>query len=214
MYKKNRLINNIDMVNPLFTILLLLLLIFVLQLTINAKLSFNIKKNCGKLELKFLNIKVLDFTLRFHLDYLQLTNKKGKNFYMPLEFNEQTIEEYNNFQTILFKKTYFKSLSVFLNFGFKDDAFLTSMICGYFDIITKSLYSFLRTKKNEVEFVSKIYPNYKKNVIKFAVKAKLSMSIYDLIWSYLEAKLTSKIKLKRSKKNARQQNRKLNGASH
>lgn len=200
------------MLSPWFAIILICLLFAVLQLTIKAKVFYNILKNSGKLQLKFLNITIVDYKISFNINYIKLTNKKGKNKYLPLEFNKQTIAEYNNFQEILFKKTYFKNLSVYLNFGYTDNAFYTSMICGYFDVFTKSMYSFLRTKKNEVEFVSKIYPNYKKNVIKFSVKAKLSISIYDLLWSYLEAKLTSKIK--RSKINAKQQNRKFNGASN
>lgn len=214
MYKKIWFINNSFMVSPFFAIILILVLLLVLQLTIKAKFFFNVLQNRGKLQLKFINIPIIDYQISFHMDYLKLTNKKGKNKYLPIEFNEQTLAEYNNFQEILFKKTYFKNASVYLNFGYKDSAFSTAMVCGYFDVITKGLYSVLRTKKNEVEFISKIYPNYKKNVIKIGIKAKLSMSIYDLIWSYLESKVTSKKNTKRSNKNARQQNRKSHGASN
>lgn len=202
------------MLNLVLIFVLLFILTSVLQLTLKAKLFFNVSKNTGSLQIKFLNITFINYVVSFHVGYIKLTNKKGKNTYMPLEFNQQTIEEYNNFQEILFKKTYFKKVNVYLNFGSEESAFLTSMVCGYFDVFTKSLYCFLKTKKNEVEFVSKIYPNYKKSVIKIGVKAKLSISVYDLLWSYLESKLTSKLKLKRSHKNARQQNRKLDGAGN
>lgn len=214
MYNFLGFINNKNMISPLFSLLLVIILLFVLQLTLKSKLFFNVNKNSGKIQIKFLNFTIIDYTLSFHMDYIKLTNKKGKNTYLPLEFNQQTIEEYNNFQEILFKKTYFKNVSFYLNFGKKDNAFLTSITCGIFDVITKIFYSILKTGKNEVEFNSKIYPNFKSNVIKIGVKAKLSLSIYDLIWSYFESKLTSKIIKKRSKQNARQQNRKLNGAGN
>ena len=202
------------MMNSFFVAILLIILLCVLQLTVKGKLYFNVYKNNGKLQMKFLNITIINYTISFHTDYIKLTNKKGKNSYLPLEFNQQTIEEYNNFQEILFKKTYFKNVSFYLNFGKKDSAFLTSMICGHFDLITKIFYCIFKTGKNEVEFNSKIYPNFKTNVIKIGVKAKLSLSIYDLLWSYFEAKLSSKIIKKRGNENARQQNRKLNGASN
>ena len=214
MYILVKVNNNNFMLNLLFALILIILLVIVIQLTLKLKLYFNIKQNTGKLQLKFLSFTVIDYSLSFHFDYIKLTNRKGKNSYLPIEFNEQAIQEYNDFQQILFKKTYFKNLTLYLNFGIKNNAFITSMVCGYFDIITKIFYTVFKTKKNEVEFLSKIYPNYKTNVIKIAVKAKLSISIFDLIWSYFESKLTLKNKSIRSKTNARQQNRKLNGTSN
>ena len=199
------------MANVLLSLLLVLLLALILQLTLKVKLFFNVKNNSGVIKVKLANVEIINYKISFCDRCLKFTTKKGKNKYLPLNFNEQTIEEYNNFQEILFKKTYFKNFSVYLNFGLKDSNFKTAMICGYFDILTKIFYCLLKTKKNETEFSSKIYPNFNSTVIKIGVKAKISLSIYDLIWSFFESKISSKTK--RSVKNARQQNSKFNGTS-
>lgn len=200
------------MASPYLVFLAIFVLIIVLQLTLKAKLFFNVKNNNGKLVLKIFCIKICCVNLSIEHGCIKLTNKKGKNKYLPLELNEQTIEHYNNFQDILFKKTYFKNISIYLNLGIKHSAMQTALICGGVDILTKILYCIFKTKKNETEFFSKIYPNFNSNVIKIGVKAKISISIYDLIWSYFESKVSSKQK-ERSAEYARQQNRKLNGTS-
>jgi hypothetical protein len=96
-------------------------------------------------------------------------------------------------------------LAIYFNFGAKNNAFLTSMACGYIDVLSKILYSVFKTKKSELIFASKIYPSFENDVIKIGIKAKISLSLYDLTWSFLEAKIGEKIRLKRSLKNARQQ---------
>ena len=68
------------------------------------------------------------------------------------------------------------------------------LICGYFDIITKILYSILSKKKKGLHFTSKVYPSFEKSVIKFQIKAKISLSLYDLLWSYIEAVINGKLK--------------------
>lgn len=189
--------NNKNMTSPYFSILLVFLLISVLQLSIKAKINFNLQKNLGEIQLKFLGITVFFRRISFGKKYIKLTNKKGKNQYLPIEMDKQSIENYANFQEILFKKIYAKQLLLYFNFGVKDSPFLTSMICGYVDIISKILFCVLKTKKNEVVFKSKIYPSFEKSLIKFQIKAKISLSLYDLIWSFAEAKLQGKaLKLK------------------
>lgn len=118
---------------------------------------------------------------------------------------------------MLFKKTYFKKVAVYFNFGLKDNSFISAMGCGIFDIITKIMYSILKTKKSEVQFNSKVYPSFNSNVIKIGIKAKISISIYDLLWSFLESKFSSNIKITNQKEieNARQQkNWKFNATSN
>src|SRR5574344_1665927 len=170
------------MVSPYYSILLIFLIFISLQYTLKLKLIFNAKKNIGKIQLKFLNIKIIDNTFCFGKGYIKITNRVGKSKYLPIEFNTQTFQDYADFETIIFKKIYFKAFGIYFNFGVKNDAFLSSMLCGYLDIFAKILYCVLKTKKSEVELKLKIYPNYNFNVIKLGIKAKISLSIFDLLW--------------------------------
>lgn len=189
---------------------LVLLVLCVVQLTVKLKIFYNLNNNSGRVVVKMAFLKVVDKKIKFCHGCLRLTDKKNKNTYIPLEFNKQTIEQYSNFQDILFRKTYFKNISVFCNFGLKHNSFGTAMFCGCFDVLTKLLYSVFKTKKEETEFVSKIYPNFNSSVIKIGFKVKISLSVYDLFWSFLESKLPSNIKKEGRKQNAKQ-NRKFDG---
>jgi hypothetical protein len=40
----------------------------------------------------------------------------------------------------------------------------------------------------------KVYPNFNNNVIKFGIKAKISLSVFDLFWSFIEATLTKRVR--------------------
>lgn len=205
------------MYNPAYFLVLVAIMLLVFQLTLKLKVFFNVKKNIGKLQIKFLEFTVINLDISFESNYLKLTNKHGKSTYMPLKFDKQAIVEYTNFQDLIFRKIYFKQVSIYFNFGIKDNSFLSSMICGYVDVISKIAYSILKTKKSEVELESKIYPDFNTNVIKLGIKAKISLSIFDLIWSFIESKLSNKIiKIDvKELENARQhKNRKVNATSN
>ena len=188
----------------LYASVLVILLISVLQLTLKMKVLFNPKLNRGKLELKFVGIKVLSYAVKIQNKNLVLTNKKGKNKYLPLELNDESIQNYTDFESILFRKVYFKTVSIYFNFGLKNEAFLSYMVCGYVDVFSKIAYSVFKTKKSEVLMQLKVYPSFESNVIKFGFKAKISISIFDLLWSFFEANITkffrSKFKQKKAKK--------------
>ena len=178
----------------LFAILIFFLVIFSVQLTMRLKVFFNIKSNTGKLQLKFINIKVFDYKISLQSQCLCLTNKKGKNKYLPIELSQQSIQNYADFESILFRKIYFKTVAVYFNFGVKSNAFLSAMICGYVDVFSKIFYSLFKTKKSELIMQLKIFPSFNNNVIKFGFKAKISLSVLDLFWSFIEASLTKQIR--------------------
>ena len=183
----------------LFAFVLIFIAIIVFQITLKLKVFFNIKNNIGNLELKLFNIKVLSYKLSIKHRCLVLTNKRGKNKYMPIEFSQESIQNYADFESILFRKIYFKKFSLFFNFGIKHNAFASAMVCGYVDILTKILYCILKTKKSEVKLKLKIYPSFESNVIKFQIKAKISLSLFDLFWSFVEAVITKHLKSKKQK---------------
>ncbi len=171
-----------------FYIPILILFIFlVFQLTIKAKIFFNVKNNIGKLKVCFVGIKIFDYTLSIKSRCIKITNKKGKSKYLPIELDKESIKEYTHFQNILFRKIYFKRLGIFFNFGLKQNAFASAIVCGYVDILSKIAYTVFKTKKSETIMNLKVYPTFEKNVIKFGFKAKISLSIFDLLWSYAEA---------------------------
>lgn len=175
-------------------ILLIFLLLSVLQLTMKAKVSYNVGKNLGTLQVRFVGIRIIDRIISIHKGYIKLYSKKHKNIYLPLDFSQEGIQSYTDFQTILFQKIYFKEMTTYLNIGLRTNAMASCLICGYIDVLTKIIYSALSHKKKGMLFKSKIYPCFKKSVIKFQIKAKISLSLYDLLWSYIEAKISGKLK--------------------
>ncbi len=171
-----------------YVFLIFVFLIIILQLTIKAKVIFNIKNNIGRFQVSFLKIKIFDYILSIESGCIKLTNKKKKNKYIPLEFDSQSIQEYTVFQDVLFRKIYFKQLGFYFNFGIESSAFCSAMTCGYVDIFAKIFYEIFKTKKSETKFLIKVYPNFNKSVIKIGFKAKISLSLFDLFWTFIETK--------------------------
>lgn len=163
-------------------------MLFVMPLTLKAKVYFNVKNNSGKIELKFVSIKILSYNFRFFDGCLELTKANGKRKYLPLKIDKQSIEVYTNVQDIIFRKIYLKHIGIYFNFGIDGNPFLSSMVVGYFDVLSKILYAVLKTQKSEVQMTSKCFPNFESTVIKIGIKAKISLSVYDMIWSFVEAK--------------------------
>ena len=183
-----------------YVFIILFLILFCVQLTMKMKVFFNIKNNTGKLQLKFMFIKIFDYKISIVHQNLKLTNKKGKSKFMPIEFSQESIQNYTDFEGIIFRKIYFKTIAVYFNFGLKSDAFASSMVVGTIDIVSKILYSFLKTKKSEVLLKLKTYPSFKSNVIKIGFKAKISISVFDFVWSLMEAVVTKQINSIKNKK--------------
>lgn len=164
------------------------LIIFVFQLTVDAKIFFDVKENCGHIELCFVGIRVIKWKISIKSRCLKITKRNGKNKYLPIEYDSEALQEYTNFQQILFRKIYFKRLGIFFNFGLQNDASSSALVCGFVDVISKIAYSVFKTKKSETKLQTKIYPSFDSDVIKFGFKVKISLSIYDLLWCVAEAK--------------------------
>ena len=175
-------------------ILLVFLILIVFQLTLKVKISYNIISNSGKIQLRFIGIRIFDREMTIYKNYLKLSNAKHKSIYLPIEFSQESIKSYVNFQGVLFQKIYAKEFYFYLNFGIKNNPIISSLVCGHTDIIFKILYSVLSQKKKGLSYKSKIYTSFEKSVIKFQIKAKISLSLYDLMWSYLEAVIGGKLK--------------------
>lgn len=171
-----------------YIFLIFFLLLIIVQLTAKARIFFDVKNNIGYIELRLAGIKILDYEISIISQCLKLSKKNGKNKYLPLELNDEKIEEYTNFQNILFRKTYFKRLGILFDFGVDSNAFLTAQVTEYVDIISKICYTIFKTKKSETMLTLKVNPIFNDNVIKFGFKAKISLSIYDLFWCIAEAK--------------------------
>lgn len=193
MNKKCSFTNNILM-SIFFALILILLAISFFQLTCKLKVFFNVKNNCGKLQLKFVGITIFAFALSFKNRCICLTKKNGKNIYLPIEFNEQSMQEYSDLESILLRKIYFKSIAVYFNFGLKHNAFASCITTGIVDAVSKILFCIVKTKKSECILATKVYPNFNKNVIKIGFKAKISISLYDVVWCIGETLVTKQVR--------------------
>ena len=171
-----------------YIFLILFLLIAIFQLTIKAKVVFDVKNNCGIVTLKFVGIEILKYEIAIKSKCLRLTNKKRKNKYLPLELNDVAIQEYANVQDVIFRKLYFKQFKFAFAFGVDSDAFLTATVCGLVDIFAKTLYAIFKTKKSETKLSMTITPQFNSDVIKINFQVKLSVSLFDLLWCFIEVK--------------------------
>lgn len=177
---------------PTFFILLLLVPIFL-----EVRVSFNALDNSGafciylsKIKLKYFLFEFVGKTLRLK-DEKQITEK-------DIDFSSPEIALLEEFSKQLKQKARLKFLEVYYHIGL-DDAFVTSMLCG---VINVSALIFFTSLKNARPTASlSIYDNvsYNKKVVELAANLSVSLSLFDVVYSFLNSLILSKKKAKQAK---------------
>ena len=167
-----------------------LILIFFLPVKLEGRVSFNVLEKTGAFGI---------FVFKFKVDYQQfwIENKK------IISKKEDEIESHElNMQSreVLFMKmlineikdkTRLKEISIYYNLG-TGDAFGSAMLGG---VINTSLISFLSSIKNAKPTASLgVYDtiSYNRKVCQFAVKAVMSISLFDVVYSLLHSVILTK----------------------
>ena len=175
---------------PLFIILLLFLPIGIM-----GKASFNVDNLTGAFGVFLYGIKLEHQRFRLSKGKLvALVDDEGKEEDFDQEklvFTKMLISEIKD-------KTRLKELFIVYNLGL-EDAFLTSMVAGY---INSALYIFFSSIKNYKPTASLgVCENiaYNKSVCTFSATIKISISLFDVVYSLLHSLILTHIRTKNKK---------------
>lgn len=168
----------------------LLILIFFIPVKLEGRVSFNVIEKTGAFGI---------FIFKFKVDYQQfwIENKKiiskKENEIESHELNIQSKEMLfiKMFIDEVKDKTRLKEISVYYHLG-TGDAFQSAMLGG---LINTSLISFLSSIKNTKPTASLgVYDtiSYNRKICQFAIKAIMSISLFDIVYSLLHSVILTK----------------------
>ena len=167
-----------------------IILLFFLPVKLEGKVSFNVLEKTGAFGIFIFNIKV-DYQ-QFWIEDKKIISKKEDSLESH-ELNMQSKEFLfmKMFLAEIKDKTRLKEISIFYNLG-TGDAFQSAMLAGY---LNTSLLMFLTYVKNAKPTASLgIYDtiSYNRKICQFAVKAVMSISLFDVVYSLIHSVILTK----------------------
>ena len=169
-------------------IVLFVMLIIFIPINLKAKVSYNILKNNGSVQIKLFKLALIDAYLVIQKGFVELRQKKnGKVFLSPFIFGDSEFQE-TDIVMILLKKIYIEHGTIYINFGLKDDAFISAMAVGISKTVTSIFGAILKSKKHEARIKNKIYPSFNKDRFLICLKASIKISIWQVLQSLLQSK--------------------------
>ena len=175
---------------------LVVIIISALPIKLEGRGSFNLLEMSGAFGV---------FLYKFKIEHQRFKISKRKIIW--LAENEEKEVEFSQTQMIFTKmligqikdKTRLKELFVMYNFGL-EDSFLTAMIAGHINVF---LYGLLVSIKNYKPTASVgVCDNlaFNKQVCQFALTMKISISLFDIVYSLLRSVILTKKEERKLKK--------------
>lgn len=173
--------------------ILFLTFLTILPINIKAKVTYDVLKNEGKIQLKLFKLTIIYYSIKVQKGFLELRSiKSGKIMLVPLIFNDKGQIDQTDFAIILLKTIYVEQGTIYINFGTKTDAFITAMIIGSAKVFTSILGAVLKTKKQESRIKNKIYASFNKDKFLVCVKASIKISIMQVVSCYIKSLIGKK----------------------
>ena len=187
----------------LFVIFILLLLI-VYPFLISVEVKFNLLRLKGVFTLVLLGKFKLQYKLRVKNGYVYIYhNRKEKRFKL-------TDQSFNViFFLNLVKQIYFRHqllfFDMFSTFGYSNDACVTAVGAGYFDVIGKSVFCKVQNNKKSAHIFVNVEPKYNQDICSIRAKSSIRVSIWDMLYSLAYTLIYSWRSYEKNRKNTLKQ---------
>lgn len=169
---------------PFFIIIIILLPVFI-----KVRSNYNLFENNGSVAFFIFEIKII--SLKFSIDKFGIKiykNKKIKN--EKIDFGGEEAVFVSDFIKQLKDKTHLKTLKVFYNIGFKD-AFDTAMFCGFVNLLIELIFTRIKSIKPTATLFLGDNIAYNQNVFQLVCNFKISISLFDIVYSFLNSVILS-----------------------
>lgn len=176
---------------PTFFILLLMLPVFL-----EVKLSYNILENSGVICIYLAKIKLKYYLFEIYKNSVRLKDEESVSE-KQLDFSSPEIALIEEFSRQVKQKARLKYLEVWYHLGL-EDTFLTSMVSGF---VNAFLLIFFTSLKNSRPTASLgVYDNvsFNSKVAELAADFCVSLSLFDVVYSFLNSLILSKKKTAKS----------------
>lgn len=174
------------------------ILIFLIPFHINGRFSFNLFEKTAALGLLLFKIKIVHD--QFWLEdgrIIMMSNKKMKK--KELSFDGEEVYFFQVLLGQLKDKIQLTSLRVFYNVGL-DDAFYSAMVAGSINATLISFFTSIKHIKPTASFGVYDSVSYNRKIFQIAINLKVSISLYDIVYSLINSVILTKKALKKQQK--------------
>ena len=169
-----------------------IIIIFFLPIKMEARVSFNVLDFSGAFGVFFYKIKLTH--QQFWIKGKKIITKKDNEIETKeMDFQSEEVIFLETFMSQIKDKTRLRELSVFYNIGVKD-AFLSAMLAGLVNFAITIIFTNIKNKKPTATLSLNDTVSYNRELCQFAVKAILSISLFDVAYSLLSTIVISKKK--------------------
>lgn len=187
-----------DMSSLYFLIPTVIIILLVMPIFLEVRLSFNLLDKSGVFCIYLFRKKLQYF--KFEIDGREIKLKdEEETKEKQIDFDSPEIALYEEFSTQIKDKTRLRFIEVFYNVGL-NDAFLTSMVCGVINIAVLIFFTSLKNKKPTASLQLYNTSSFNKKVANLATVINLSISLFDVVYSFIISVILSKKKNERNEK--------------
>ncbi len=173
---------------PAFVILLLVFPIFL-----EVKISFNPLKNRGVVALFLFKKKLIYYYIELHGKYITLVNDTETK-QEELEFDSPKFAVIEEFIRQVKDKVRLKYFFVYYNIGL-GDAFRSAMLASGVNQLLNFIFINLKSRKPTASFCIYDTVSYNRVIFEMAGRIKISISIFDLVYSFVYSTIITKNKV-------------------
>lgn len=186
----------------LFIPFIIICLMF-LPIKLEARFSFNLLDMSGAVGAFLYGFKITHQMLWIKGKKI-ITKKEEAVESQEIDFQGKEITFLKIFLKQLTNKTRLKKIELFYNIGL-DDAFTSAMVSGHINVIVVYLYTRIKNEKPTASLELNNTISYNRKVLQFAFKCIITISLFDIVYSWLNSviltKKKSKLSLKKKLKN-------------
>lgn len=183
MWKQNNCMTDFGWLLYLIPFVFVVVLIFPIILEI--RVSYNPIFNRGVVSLYFFKINFTYFFVSVCNGGLMIENEKTKKK-IDIKFSDQKFEVVEELWRQMIDKVKLKKLLMFYSIGF-GNAFDNAMLCGAINQIIIQIFLFVKSKKPTANLGLFDNVSYNTSTFEIAVRAQISLTFCDLVYSFLLA---------------------------
>lgn len=186
-----------DVSSLYFLIPTVIIILLVMPIFLEVRLSFNLLDKSGVFCIYLFRKKLQYFKFEIEGREIKLKDEEETKE-KQIDFDSPEIALYEEFSTQIKDKTRLRFIEVFYNVGL-NDAFLTSMVCGVINIAVLIFFTSLKNKKPTASLQLYNTSSFNKKVANLATVINLSISLFDVVYSFIISVILSKKKMKEIK---------------
>lgn len=171
----------------------LVILLLVFPIFLEIKISFNPLKNRGVVALFLFKKKLIYYYIELHGKYITLVNDTETK-QEELEFDSPKFAVIEEFIRQVKDKVRLKYFFVYYNIGL-GDAFRSAMLASGVNQLLNFIFINLKSRKPTASFCIYDTVSYNRVIFEMAGRIKISISIFDLVYSFVYSTIITKNKV-------------------